>query len=127
MRFMTLLPSEVRTASPADVEADELGNPLNIGTFRGLELTIRASAFDGAAAFTVSIDSFDFSSNAWVQLLSSAPFQTTPESRTLTVLPDITEVTNLAASRAVPDRWRVTVDQSGGVSATYSIGAALLR
>lgn len=117
------------TGSPGTFDMDSLGNPLDIGAWRGIVLMVNFSAIVGA--YSVTLQAKDPSiGDSWGSVAVYGTIEAVG-TYVLQVHPELTPATPPAVnctSAAIPDRWRVVVAATGGEtpSATYTMAARML-
>lgn len=124
---VVLLASAARTATP-DFQLDQSGDygPLtNHQRFRGAHILLDVSAIAATPSLTVDIEGYDYGSDSWYNILTSAAV-TTVSFNIYKVHPDLTAVANLIAADGLPFLWRVTVTAADADSATYSLAVNYL-
>jgi hypothetical protein len=112
-----VLPSAARTADPDTQELEVTG-------FRGLHLTIDATAAAATPSVVVTILGVDRISGKTYTILASAAITGTGTT-VLKVGPGLTAAANLVANDVLPPVIRISAVHGDGDSLTYSIGAAL--
>lgn len=116
-KHIGVAPSASRTAnftSPIFVSSDSDGTDA---------LLVFVDITSGAANLVVGIKGRDLTSGKDYTILESAALNAAGTT-VLRVGPDLTAATGLVAKDYVPDAWLVSVTHSGGIPATYSIGAS---
>jgi hypothetical protein len=108
--------SAARTASPDTQE-------LEVAGYRGIHLTIDATAATGSPSVVVSILGVDRLSGKTYTLVASAAITGTGTT-VLKVAPGLTAAANLTVSDLLPPVIRIAPVHTGSDSITYSIGAA---
>lgn len=92
---------------------------------RGLHVMIDVTAVTGGSTITPSIQGLDNTSNQFYDLLIGLPINAIG----LTIIklyPGITGSPNISANDILPRNWRVFVENTGGGSYTFSVGANLV-
>lgn len=127
MKYFPLTRSDP-TGSPLTYDMDSLGNPLDIGAWRGVVLMVNFSAIVGT--YSVTLQANDPSiADSWGSVAVYSGINT-EGTYVLQVHPELTPTTPVLAraSVAIPDRWRVVVASTGGEtpSATFTMAARML-
>lgn len=115
-RYVSVLPSATHTADVVSKNFD------NWDDHSAMHVVVDISS--GSPNLVVAINGFDGASNKNYALLTSATINASGVT-VLKIGPDYTAATNVAKDY-VPAYWNVTVTQSGGVSAVYSLAASLI-
>lgn len=116
-RFVGVAPSASRSAdfiSPMYVNSED-----NVALALVVDITL------GSPNLVVAVKGNDLTSGKSYTILQSAALNAAATT-VLRVGPGLTAAANLVANDYIPDSWFVSVTQSGGVPATYSIGASLI-
>ena len=124
---VVLLASAARTATP-DFQLDQSGDygPLtNHQRFRGAHILLDVSAIAATPSLTVDIEGYDYGSDSWYNILTSAAV-TSVSFNIYKVHPDLTAVASLVAADGLPFLWRATVTAADADSATYSLAVNYL-
>jgi hypothetical protein len=87
----------------------------------GVIATMVVTAKGSAPSVTMSIQTYDFASATWVNLLTSAAITNTGTTR-LTVSPQVSSSANVSLNGVIPDTIRVVITASNSDSLTYSVG-----
>lgn len=124
MKNTIAFPRDEITASDV-ADTDELGNPLQVGAYRGIQVAVYVYALVGGATITPAIEAYVPALGVWQQVLAGAMIAAAG-SVVLTVLPEITPVANLRASQAIEDRFRVTLTYGAGTSATLAVAVSMV-
>lgn len=117
--IITVLPSAARTAS---VNSDDYENM----HCRGVKVVVDITAIAATPSLTVKIQGKDHVSGKYYDILASVALTATGTT-VLTVYPGVTAATNVSVSDVLPRFWRVSVEAADADSATYSIGAVMIR
>ena len=114
-RWVGVLPIAARTA--------DTNSPIivNHGNYHAMHLSVDITA--GAPNLVVTVQGKASGTDKYYNLLQSSTINS--GNTVLKIGSDYTAGTNVAKDY-IPYEWRVAVTQSGGVSATYSIGASLI-
>ena len=115
---LTLLASAARTA--LQTGSDQTNN-----AYRGLVVTIDATAAADTPSVTFTIQGKDDLSGKYYTILASAAV-TGISTTVLRVYPGLTASANVTANDVLPKTWRLTVAVADADSLTYSVGATLL-
>lgn len=114
---VTVLASAARTATPDTCEYEVAG-------YRGLHLTIDATAATATPSVVVTILGVDRASGKTYTILASAAI-TGAGTTVLRVGPGLTAATNLVASDVLPPVIRIQSAHGDADSLTYSVGLSL--
>lgn len=115
-KYITVLPSAARTANVTTPNFHSYDDN------DALHLVVDVTS--GSPNLVVTVNGHDNASGKDYAILTGAIINGTGTTL-LKVGPDYTAATNVAKDH-IPAYWNVGVVQSGGVSATYSIGASLI-
>lgn len=115
----TVYASAARTATPTAAV-------LSTNRVRALRLVIDITAVTATPAITVTIDTLDAASGKYINLLTSAALAAVATT-TLEVGPGLTAAANVTANKYLGDQLRITCTHGDADSATYSVGAHLIR
>lgn len=115
-KYLSILGSAARTADVTGIRQE------NYGYNDTLHLVVDISS--GSPNLVVTVNGHDNASGKDYAILTSAILNATGTT-VMKVGPNYTATTNVAKD-VIPAYWNVGVTQSGGVSATYSIGASLI-
>ena len=117
--IVTVLPSAARTTS---VNSEDIENM----QCRGAKVVVDITSITATPSLTVKIQGKDHTSGKYYDILTSAALTATGTT-VLTVYPDATAATNVTVNDVLPRYWRVTATAGDTDSATYSIGACMIR
>lgn len=126
MKFLQLL-AENTFNSGQTVASDELGNPLAIGTFRGVEVSLKVVTI-GADTISARLEEIGPVGSTAAVRLALGPISVAG-TYILAVHPELTALASTyvaQASAAISSYWRLTISHAGAADVTYSIGAAYL-
>ncbi len=125
MKTIQLARAETLTGSTI-FATDELGNPLTLGTYRGVRLAIDVTALGADVEVKPAIWARDPVTGIWRVVVEGVPIATV-SSAALTVLPELTPMANSAASAALPNAFRVALDYTGSPgNCTITLGLVKL-
>jgi hypothetical protein len=125
MKTIQLTRAETLTGSTT-FATDELGNPLTLGTYRGVRLAIDVTALSTDVEVKPAIWARDPVTGTWGVVVEGVPIATV-SSVALTVLPELTPIANSAASAALANAFRVALDYTGSAgNCTITLGLVKL-
>jgi hypothetical protein len=114
----TVFASAARTSDPTAVDVSNPG-------YRGVHLTIDATAITATPSIVFTIQGKDPVSGKFYTLLASAAVVGTGTT-VLRVFPGATASANVTANDTLPPLWRVIATHGDADSITYSVGASYL-
>jgi hypothetical protein len=124
---IVLLTSAARTATPtfAIDGTGDYGALTNHQRFRGAHILLDVSALAATPSLTVDIEGYDYGSDSWYNILTSAAV-TSISFNIYNVHPDLTAAANLVAADGLPYLWRATVTHADADSVTYTLAVNYL-
>jgi hypothetical protein len=122
--FITLFTSAARAAAQ-----DFNSNEHDSGGYRGIMLLLDVTATGGVASVTPKLQAFDRVSKKWFTVWTAAAAVAATGQRAYLIYPSGNAAAGYteAIVGVLPETFRVITTHGNAVSATYSIGAALLR
>lgn len=122
---VVLLASAARTATPTNGPGNDINHLTNHQRFKGAHVLLEVTAIAATPSITVDIEGYDFGSDTWYNIGTSAAV-TTVSSNIYKVHPDLTASPNLVFKDGIPYLWRVRVTHADADSITYSLSVNYL-
>jgi len=110
---------------PNQIPVNEYPFLTNIPRFTGAHIIFDVTAIVDTPSVVVTMDGFDFGSETWYNLLTSAAV-VGASLNVYKIHPDFTAVANLVAKEGIPYLWRVILTHADADSITYSLGVNYL-